>query len=141
MNINKAIAVYGTLRTGQPLAHVWEGAATATTGVVTGFGLVVKEDLAYPIAKWTGRNDDVIVVEVLKFKSEKVFKRVLTELDLIEGHPLLYRRQRVTVNFRLGSPLGAYMYIGADPRMFLDGAILEDGDWVEFTTGLPTVFE
>lgn len=141
MEIQKAIAVYGTLRIGQPLSHIWESAATATTGIVSGFGLMVKEDLAYPIAKWTGNNNDFVVVEVLKFKSEKTFKRVLNELDLIEGHPLLYRRQKVTVNFRIGNPIGAYMYVGADPRMFVDGAILEDGDWVEFTTGLPTVFE
>jgi len=141
MNIDKSIAVYGTLRVGQPLAHVWEGAATAHCGVVTGFGLMIREDLPFPIAKWTGDTSDAIVVEVLRFRNKKTFARVLNELDQIEGHPLTYRRQCVTVDFKIGSPVQAWMYVGADPRMFHNGAILEDGDWTEFITGLPTVFE
>lgn len=141
MNIDKRVAVYGTLRTGQPLSHVWAGAATATVGVVTGFGLVIREDVAFPMAKWTGDDSDIIVVEVLQFKQKRVFDRVLAEMDIIEGHPMMYRRQSVEVAYRDGKTVHAWMYVGADPRMFANGSILVDGDWSEFVTGLPTVFE
>jgi gamma-glutamylcyclotransferase (GGCT)/AIG2-like uncharacterized protein YtfP len=141
MDIDRRVAVYGTLRTGQPLSHVWQGVATSKVGTVSGFGLVYRNDLPYPIAKWTGVPEDVIVVEVLRFRSRSTFARVLDEMDKIEGHPWFYRRQRVTVSFRNVDPVDAWMYVGADPDMFLGGAVLEDGDWSEFVTGLPTAFE
>ena len=141
MNIDRRVAVYGTLRTGQPLAHVWEGAATTNVGIVRNFGLVIRDDVPFPIAKWTGLVDDIVVVEVLRFKKKDVFSRVLAEMDQIEGHPLMYRRQRVDVEFRNSEWVQAWMYVGADPKMFVDGSILMDGDWTEFVTGLPSVIE
>lgn len=141
MDIDRRIAVYGTLRSGQPLSHVWAGEASSRTGVVNQFGLVVRPNLAFPIAKWTGFPEDSVVVEVLRFKTRQTFARVLEELDRIEGHPLFYRRQRVTAHFRSGEPVDAWMYVGADPLMFQDGAVLEDGDWCEWVTGLPTALD
>ena len=142
MNIEKKVAVYGTLRADQPLAHVWQESATASVGIVTGFGLVVRDDCEFPVAKWTGKEHDIIVVDILSFRKESVFKRVVSEMDRIEGHPLLFRRQKVTaVRHKDSKEIDCWMYVGADPRMFHNGAILEDGDWSEFVTGLPTVFE
>jgi gamma-glutamylcyclotransferase (GGCT)/AIG2-like uncharacterized protein YtfP len=141
MNPDKRLAVYGTLRSGQALHWVWEKHAVSKVGLVSGFGLVVRDDLAFPIAKWTGIPEDVIVVEILKFKRKDSFEEVLNQLDVVEGHPLFYRRQIVEVGFASADPVSAWMYVGAEPDMFTNGAILEDGDWCEFVTGLPTVME
>ena len=96
--------VYGTLKRGEPLHHLLEGARFLGEGRVKGYALYDLGD--YPAARPAGPQEAVLG-EVYEIEPER-----LTVLDEVEDE---YRRLRVQVELEDGASLSAWMYVYHTP--------------------------
>lgn len=96
MMANRYVAVYGTLMKGEPNEHWREGVETVTEGVM--FGTLYDTGYGYPAfvpSDGDGLLDHDVPVEC---EVLRVDDRQLANMDVLEGYPRLYRRERIIVH-------------------------------------------
>lgn len=114
------VFVYGSLREGMHNNWYLEEAQLVQTGHIQGFDMYQLN--TFPaIVPGSG----VVVGEVYQ-----VSKATLAVLDRLEGHPNVYKREKVTVTLTEGEPVTAWVYVWQRPVNHLIPVL--SGDWVEY---------
>lgn len=100
------IFVYGTLKRGNALNHELKASEFVGEAITSAPSFRMFCNGAYPCVSNIGKSGYRIVGEVYK-----VSDRILVELDLIEGHPTLYRRTQELFMLADGSFVVGQLYI------------------------------
>jgi len=114
------VAVYGTLRHGEGNHMLLQNSRYLGTARVSGYRM---HDFGpFPVVVETGEGEDEIVVEVYEVTEE-----VLGHLDLLEGHPRFYKREKAR-----SLPIGerAWIYLQSHDKVS-DLPTIERGDWCD----------
>lgn len=129
------VAVYGTLMRGERNERWREGIETAGTGYV--YGRLYDTGWGFPELQ-PDRAGDMVAVEVLRTDAAGVAR-----MDVLEGYPDLYGRERVTVVGANGEARWeAEVYVMRDERrpggerrvrpLKVEGMTIEAADWRKY---------
>ena len=105
--LNK-IFVYGTLRKGYGSRHGMLQEDGEFLGVAYSTNKIMYDLGAFPGVIHSDNEEDVIVGEVYTMNDPQ---ETIAYLDVIEGVPTLYRREKVRVSLENGEELTTWMYI------------------------------
>lgn len=131
--------VYGSLRSGQGNSRLLHGAIERME-VVRVHGVEMYSNKAFPFALPTGKDEDVIVAELVDVFDDQ-YENVMVALDALEGyHGLgddsnLYDRAVVSVTTTTGEVRKAFMYVTNrdTARLFLPSLPkVASGDWLNY---------
>lgn len=125
-NLSTPYAVYGTLRSGQHNADLWDGLAKSVrTDTLDGYRLVTNGGFPYALPAKGER----IVIEIIRPIDDLKAQRLLRmNLDRLEGYPSFYDRYVVTS----ASGTDCWMYVPADDHDRLSRlTAVTDNDWLE----------
>ena len=123
--------VYGTLRPGYGNAGRWEGRADARhDGTVLAYGLkLVAVHHGFPHGIRTDDADDV-TVGALIFPHADQHAAIMKSLDVLEGHPRHYLRQRIGVEVPGQELRVAWTYAVPAPDYYeAHGEPVPNNDW------------
>ena len=119
------VAVYGTLMAGEHNAH-WAGNAKRTTVTIkgdlfdTGWGFPA----FVPEKEVSDTSDNLVRAELIETDDAG-----LAHMDVLEGYPRLYRRERICVHTGYGEAM-AWVYV--INNMPADARKIACGDWREY---------
>jgi gamma-glutamylcyclotransferase (GGCT)/AIG2-like uncharacterized protein YtfP len=126
------VAVYGTLRVGQPNADLWDGKAVASTGwAIRGYRLV-GAGRGFPYAVPADEDEKIVVDLLALYTADAV--ATLARLDRLEGVPHHY--DRVLAAAERHPRDGRYdlatvwLYVPVHAEVGRWGDPIPSGDWV-----------
>lgn len=111
------VFVYGTLRQGGSNHHLLRNAQLMGLARTTEFYALYRDVIPYVVQ---GREISPILGEVYQVDQE-----TFEQLDLLEGHPDWYVRERKVVRLESGEELGAWIYFFPQPK----GELVPSGDF------------
>ena len=133
-NLDRPYAVYGTLRSGESNARLWQGLATGgDLDLLSGYRLVSNGYFPYALPA----ANETTVVEIVRPVANQAAQYELRErLDNLEGYPTLYDRLVVTTDF--GDQCWLYMPVSDHERLGRLPRVL-DNDWTAHCDQFATV--
>lgn len=123
------IFVYGSLLSGQPnyARFLAQPGAEFKEAAVTDDGFLLL-DLGFFPGMVRGEGEAHVLPRVFGEVYE-VDDATLARLDRLEGHPTMYRREKIKLHD--GSEVEAYLY---QPRAGREYPVIASGDWIEHVT-------
>ena len=116
---NELVAVYGTLLEGERNAHWGNGALSRRKASVR--GVLYDTGYSFP-ALVPEATAGLVEAEVLE-----VDAKGLAKMDVLEGYPRLYRRDRVTATFEDGTEAEVWVYVMN--KLPEHATVIANGSW------------
>lgn len=130
----KNIFVYGTLR--RDLYREYDdrpGVPLEGLGRIPGIMFNIG---AFPGVIPSYNEGGTVIGQVISFSDldDEGFEKTLKGLDVYEGVPHLYIRDKVSVTMEDGTEVAAHVYYFADADRLSDRSIIPTGDWADVAT-------